>query len=164
MTNLLAKLASIGLIIFPVLLSGAESSNSTGYAGLTVKKDPSKILMEIYKEVKELGKFPGDDFIKREFFVGKDDDDTYQNIHVCILIQNVNDEERLTIQVTYMQPSENNPTIKYAMDVKSILCIVGAENISINKSDYDAKELKKFLPKVLRAIRGKKKLLKKEKT
>jgi len=155
----------IGSIIIPSFLSGSEPSDSTWYAGiLGKKKDPSKILMEIYREVIELGRFPGDDFVKREFFVGKDDDDTYQNIHVLILIQNVNDEERITIQVTYMQPSENNPTIKYARNVKSILCIVGAENISINKSDYDAKELKKFLPKVLRAIRGKKKLLKKEKT
>jgi hypothetical protein len=164
MTNLLARLASIGLIIFPVLLSGAESSNSTGYAGLTVKKDPSKILMEIYKEVKELGKFPGDDFIKREFFVGKDDDDTYQNIHVCILIQNIDEIEKITIQVTYFSASENDPTVKYANNMRSISYALLKDESVIIKSDYNEKERKKFLPKILRAIRGKKKLLKKEKT
>jgi hypothetical protein len=36
------------------------------------------------------------------------------------------------------------------------------DEIVIIKSDYDEKERRKFLPQVLRAIRGKKKLLKKK--
>jgi len=155
-------LFTIGLIVIPMFLSGSELPDSISSAEpLSAKKDPSKILREIYKEVKELGQFPGDDFIKREFFVGKDDDDTYQDIHVLVLIQNIDDEERMTIQVTYLQPSESNPTIKFAKNMRSILCLISGDHIDIIKSDYDEKEQKKFLPEILRAIRGKKKLLKK---
>jgi len=45
--------------------------------------------------------------------------------------------------------------------VKNISCLFKGEKIDITKSDYDEKKLKKFLPEVLCAIRGKKKLLKK---
>jgi hypothetical protein len=148
----LAKIASVGFMIIPMFLSGSELPGNT---------DPSKVLREIYREVKELGSFPGDDFIKREFFVGKDDDDTYQDIHALILIQNINEIEKITIQVTYFQPSKNDPTVKYAKDMKSISYALLEDEIAIIKSDYNEKERKKFLPKILRSIRGKKKLLKK---
>lgn len=152
----------IGLIVIPMFLSGSGLPDSISYAGISgKKKDSSKILREIYREVKELGRFPGDDFIKREFFVGEGDDDTYKDTHVLILIQNIDDKERITIQVTYLQHSENNPTIKYAKNVRSISYIFWGNKIDVIKSDYDEKECKKFLPKILHAIRGKKKLLKK---
>ena len=141
------------MIVLPMFLPVSE---------IPVHKDPSKVLREIYQEVKELGKFPGDEFIKREFFVGKDDDDTYQDIHALILIQNIDEIEKITIQVTYFQPSENDPTVKYAKDMKSISYALLQDEIVIIKSDYDEKERRKFLPQVLRAIRGKKKLLKKK--
>lgn len=145
-----------------MFLSGSELTDSRSYTGITgEKKDFSKILRKIYEEVSELGKFPGDDFIKREFFVGPGNDDTYKDIHILILIQNVDDMERMTIQVTYFQRSENNPTVKYAKSMKNISCLFEGDKIDITKSDYDEKELKKFLLEVLRAIRGKKKLLKK---
>jgi hypothetical protein len=148
------------LAIVPLLSSGCELPDFTGYEGISGKKDSSKILMEIYQEVKELGPFPGDDFIKREFFVGKDDDDTYQDIHTLILIQNIYEIEKITIQVTYFQPSENDPTVKYAKNMRSISYALLQDEIVVLKSDYDEKERKKFLPQILRAIRGKKKLLK----
>ncbi len=142
------------MIVIPLFLPAGE---------ITMNKDPSKVLREIYQEVKELGKFPGDEFIKREFFVGKDDDDTYQDIHVLILIQNIDEIEKITIQVTYFQPSENDPTVKYAKNMRCISYALLQDEIVILKSDYDEKERRKFLPQVLRAIRGKKKLLKKNK-
>ena len=52
--SLTCRILIAGLIIIPVFLSGL---------GLPGKKDPSKVLKEIYEEVKELGSFPGDDFI-----------------------------------------------------------------------------------------------------
>ncbi len=149
----LTKIASFGMIVLPIFFPVSE---------IPVNKDPSKVLREIYQEVKELGKFPGAEFIKREFFVGKDDDDTYQDIHALILIQNIDEIEKITIQVTYFQPSENDPTVKYAKDMKSISYALLRDEMVIIKSDYDEKERRKFLPQVLRAIRGKKKLLKKK--
>lgn len=156
------KIALVLWIAFYLFLSGSELTDSKSYKGITrKKKDSSKILRKIYEEVSELGEFPGDDFIKREFFVGPGNDDTYKDIHILILIQNVDEMEKVTIQVTYFQHSENNPTVKYAKSEKNILCLFEGDKIDITKSDYDEKELKKFLLEVLRAIRGKKKLLKK---
>ena len=152
-TPLLAKIVSFVLIVLPVFLSGNE---------MQMKKDSLKVLREIYLEVKELGKFPDDDFIKREFFVGKDDDDTYQDIHVLVLIRNIDEIEKITIQVTYFQSSEDDPTVKYAKNSRSLSYALLQDEIVIIKSDYDEKERRKFLPQVLRAIRGKKKLLKKK--
>jgi len=161
-SKLLLRLFIIEFVILPIFLSGGELLDSRSCAEVSAKKkDSSKILREIYREVKELGRFPGDDFIKREFFVGKDDDDTYQDIHVLILIQNMDDGERMTIQVTYLQPSKNNPTVKYAESMRSIVCSLDEGSTDIIKSDLDEKEHKKFLSQVLHAIRGKKKLLKK---
>jgi len=152
----------VGLIASCIFLSSNESSDSMNHIGLSeTNKDSHKVLKEIYREVKELGKFPGDDFIKREFFVGPGEDDTYKDIHILVLIQNIDEKERITIQVTYLQPSENNPIIKYAKNMRSVSCLIGGDRIDIIKSDYDEKECKTMLPEVLRAIRDKKKLLKK---
>jgi hypothetical protein len=156
------KIALVVWIAFSSFLSGNELTDFRSYTGITgEKKDFSKILRKIYEEVVELGKFPGDDFIKREFFIGPGNDDTYKDIHILILIQNVDETERMTIQVTYFQPSENNPTVKYAKSMKNISCLFERDKIDITKSDYDEKELKKFLLEVLRSIQRKKKLLKK---
>jgi hypothetical protein len=160
MIPFLSRIASWGIIMSVFILLGIEPPNTLPDEKKSGKKDPSKILREIYEEVKELGKFPGDDFIKREFFVGKDDDDTYQDIHALVLIQNINGIEKITIQVTYFKPSEKDPTIKYAEDMKILSYAVLRQEIAILKSDYSEKEQKKFLPQVIRAIRGKKRLLK----
>jgi hypothetical protein len=157
----LGKIALWGILVIPMILSGSELSKSLYEARNYGKKDPVKIMRQIYEEVKELGKFPGDDFIKREFFVGKDDDDTYQNIHALVLIQNIEGIEKVTIQVTYFKPSENDRTVKYAENMKVICYALLKDEIAIIKSDYSEKERNKFLPQVLRAILGKKKLLKK---
>lgn len=149
------------MIVLPLFFFGNEISTSLSHEGKSGKKDASKFLREIYNEVKELGNFPGDDFFKREFFVGKDDDDTYQDIHALILIQNMGGVEKITIQVTYFRPSENDPTVKYAVNMRNISYALLQDEIVILESDYDEKERKKFLPEILRAIRGKKKLLKK---
>jgi hypothetical protein len=162
MKSLRIKIVLAGLIAFRLFLYSSESANSMDHKGISeANKDSYKVLKEIYREVKELGKFPGDDFIKREFFIGPGKDDTYKDIHVLVLIQNIEEKERITIQVTYLQRSENNPTIKYAKNVRSISCLYGGDKIDIVKSDYDKKERKTLLPDVLRAIRDKKKLLKK---
>ncbi|MGB3860441.1 MAG: hypothetical protein WA915_00020 [Candidatus Aminicenantaceae bacterium] len=124
------------------------------------KKDTSKILKEIYQEMKEFDKYPGCDFIKREFFVGEDDDDTNKDIHVVILVQDVDEKEKVTIQVTYMERSKGRPVIGIAKYVKVLSFFVLEDQTDIIKSDFDAKEKEIVLPGVLQAIKNKKKLLK----
>ena len=121
MKSLLIKMTIIGVITLCLPLSGMEEADPLVLPEISeAKKDSSEILKEIYREVVELGKFPGDDFIKREFFVGKDDDDTYQDIHVLVLIQDVDKKEKITIQVTYFQPSKSNSVVRLAKNTRSI--------------------------------------------
>ena len=119
-----------------------------------------KILNLIYDEVKELGPYPGEDFIRREFFIGKDDDDTNKNQHVVVLILNIDGQEKMRLQVTYLEPTKENPQVKYAKDLKNIMCVVIGNNVTIQSSDYTERELEKLAPEILRAIQDKKKLLK----
>jgi len=124
------------------------------------KKDNSKILKEIYQEMKEFKKYPGYDFIKREFFVGEDDDDTNKDIHVVILLQDVDEKKKVTIQVTYMERSKGKPVIGIAKYARVFSFFVLEDQIEIIKSDFDAKGKAIVLPGVLQAIKNKKKLLK----
>jgi len=124
------------------------------------KKDTSKILKEIYQEMKEFEKYPGCDFIKKEFFVGEDDDDTNKDIHVVILVQDVDQKEKVTIQVTYMERSKGKPVVGIAKYVKVLSFFVFGDQIEIIKSDFDANGKELIIPGILQAIKNKKKLLK----
>jgi hypothetical protein len=124
------------------------------------KKDTAKILKEIHHEMKQFENYPGYDFVKREFFVGEDDDDTNKDIHVVILVQDVDQKEKVTIQVTYMERSKGRPVIGIAKYVKVLSFFVIEGQTEIIKSDFDAEGKEIVLPGVLQAIKNKKKLLK----
>jgi hypothetical protein len=153
--------ASSGVIICCILLCLSELVFSAGISADSIEeKDTSKILREIYLETREFEKYPGCDFIKREFFVGEDDDDTNKDIHVVILIQDVDEKEKITIQVTYMERRKGRPVIGIAKYVKVISYFVLGDQTEVIKSDFDDKEKGLVLPGVLQAIKNKKKLLK----
>ncbi len=124
------------------------------------KKDVSQILKDIYEEIKEFDKYPGCDFIKREFFVGEDDDDTNKDTHVVIIVQDIEEKAKVTIQVTYMERSKGRPVVGIAKCVKTLFYFVRDNHSEIIKSDFDEKEKEHILPGILRAIKNKKKLLK----
>ncbi len=137
----------------PLPLAGAKIPGS--------EKDTLAILKKIYVEVKEMGPYPGQSFILHEFFAGgPDDDDTNKDLHVVVLIQVVGGLEKMRIQVTYMERTKEDRTIKYAKEVKNISCLVAADRIKIQSSDYNEKEMGKLAPDILQAIQNKKKLLK----
>jgi hypothetical protein len=137
------------------------SSPSTAAEIPDFEKDTPAILKKIYVEVKEMGPYPGQSFILHEFFAGgPDDDDTNKDQHVVVLIQVVGGVEKMKIQVTYMERTKQDRTIKYAKDVKNISCLVAADGIRVQSSDYGEKEMDKLAPDILQAILNKKKLLK----
>lgn len=146
------------------LFLGAATLDSSPCAGAEIpdpKKDILAILKKIYDEVKEMGPYPGESFILHEFFAGgPDDDDTNKDQHVVVLIQVVGGVEKMKIQVTTMERSKQDRTIKYAKDVKNISCLVAAATVKLQSSDYSEKEMSKLAPDILQAILNKKKLLK----
>ena len=142
----------------------AAISNSFPCAAAEIpdfEKDTLAVLKKIYAEVKEMGPYPGESFILHEFFAGgPGDDDTNKDQHVVVLIQVVGGVEKMRIQVTYMERTKQDRTIKYAKEVKNISCLVAADRITIQSSDYSEKEMDKLAPDILQAVLNKKKLLK----
>jgi len=125
------------------------------------EKDALAILKKIFDEVKEMGPYPSESFILHEFFAGgPDDDDTNKDQHVVVLIQAVGGIETMKIQVTYMERTKQDRTIKYAKEMKMISCVVSAGRVKIQSSDYSDQEMKKVTPDILQAVLNKKKLLK----
>ena len=118
------------------------------------------VLKQIHAEVKEIGPYPGEDFIRREFFVGEDDDDTNKDIHVLVLIQSLESKEMMTIRVTEMVKDPGNPQARLARTSRALSCLVAGDRLEIQSSDYEEKDLAKLAPEILTAIQNKKRLLK----
>lgn len=124
------------------------------------EKDPCEILKEIYKEVKELGKYPTEDFIKRTFHINLDGDESNKEEHVVVLSHKVGDKERMIVQVTYFEYRSRSSIVKHPKEIRTVLCYIKGDNLEIAESDYDEKEIRSLLPEILQGIRNKKKLLK----
>jgi len=124
------------------------------------KKDPCKILKEIYNEVLELGSYNEENFVKREFFIDIDRNDQNKEEHVVVLNSREGDKEKMIVQVTYFEPKRKNIIVRYAKNTRKILCFIKEEKIEIEGCDYDETEIKSLLPEILKGIRNKKKLLK----
>lgn len=124
-------------------------------------KDIPALLREIEKEVREIGGYPGEDFIRREFFLGVGDDDTYKTHQVGILIRDEAEGPLLTIQIIRLEPSRDNPRIKYGREPRLVVCRFLEARVEVVRSDYSPAALEALLPEVVRAIVDKKNLLKK---
>ncbi len=149
-------------VLILVLLSvSACPPRASGSAGRSNRnQDHLEVLGTIYREVKDLGKYPGEDFIKREFFIGLDDDDTNKDQHVVVLIQTLDGQEIMTIQITALEKTKNNPNVRYAKSMKNLSCFIAAGMVTMRSSDYAETDLKRLALDILRAVRDKKKLLK----
>ena len=109
-----------------------------------------------------MGVRPGEDFVQRDFFIGgPDEDDTNKDIYVNIFIQTVAGTEKMRIQVTYMERTRENSKIKLAKETRELTLFLGPDAVRIERSDYDEGELSKLAEDILRAVKDKKRLLKK---
>ncbi|MDH5468453.1 MAG: hypothetical protein OEY25_13635 [Candidatus Aminicenantes bacterium] len=155
------KAVLVGAVAFHLVLAAAVSSASEL---LSIKKEaknePEDILKDIYKEVKELGKRENETFIKREFHFDLDENPTNTEEHIVVLIYEMDDKERIVIQVTYFESEGFRDSIKYAKEIKLISCFLKSDELEIDKSDYDRKEIKKILPDILKGIKEEKELYK----
>lgn len=159
--KILSKGIIAGVVIMYIFTSFASSaSNKSISFKIKQKKDPCKILKEIYKEVSELGSRKNENFIKREFHFDLDKNETNSEEHIVVLIYDIGDRERMVVQVTYFKSRGNTNIIKYAKDIRMVFCSIKKDIIEIEKCDYDDKEIKSILPKVLEGIKEEKKLFK----
>ncbi len=151
--NFLVMIVCVVVIIDPAVLNASESKAEA-------RKKYLEILQSIYNEVKELGAYPGEDFIRGEFFIGaEDDDDTYKDIHVSILIQDCQSRKKMKVRVTQMEPGRGDPRVKYAGISKTLVCLIKEKKVELESSDFKEKEISALAADILRAVQAKKKLL-----
>ena len=143
-----------------VLLSFVFALTPGALSGPAPLKKYLALLKQVHAEVKELGPYPGEDFIRREFFVGEDDDDTNKDIHVIVLIQSLEAKEMMTIRVTEMAKDPGNPRARLAKTSRALTCLVAEDRLEVQSSDYQEKDLAELVPEILTAIQNKKRLLK----
>jgi hypothetical protein len=144
--------AFLALAVLAAAAGAPRGQEKAGVAGL---------LREIRTEVLGLGRYPGEDFTRGEFFLGAGDDDTNKTHAIGILVQDGAEGARMTVVVSRLEPSGDNPRVKYARDPKTVICRFGGSAVEIVRSDYPEAELEKLLPSVLKAVVDKKALLKK---
>jgi hypothetical protein len=124
------------------------------------EKSPEGILKNIYKEVSELGKRKNEYFIKREFHFDLDENPTNTEEHVVVLIYDIENGERMVVQVTYFETDGLKHSVKYAKDIKLISCSVDPEKLKIENCDFNKKEMKPLFSDILKGIQEEKKLFK----
>jgi hypothetical protein len=146
------------LAFFCLLLSAASVSPPPGECG---QKEPDvpRLLREIRNEVVGLGKYPGEEFSRGEFFLGEGDDDTNKTHAVGILVKDEAEGSRMTIVCSRLEPSPQDPRVKYTREPRTIVCALRTTGIDLVRSDYSPAELEKLLPAVLKAVIDKRNLL-----
>jgi len=124
------------------------------------KKSPEEILKDIHKEVTELGKRENEYFIKREFHFDLDENPTNTEEHIVVLIYDIEQGERMVVQVTYFETDGLAHSVKYAKDIKLISCNLDSEKLKIEKCDFSKKEMEPLFSDILKGIQEEKKLFK----
>lgn len=118
-----------------------------------------KVLFSIYREVKEFGKYAGDDFINREFHIDLDGRRQNSEEFVVVLIHDTDEGETMILELTYFSDKKTIYSSKYLREVKRIVCTLKQETVRIVESNFSQHELEKILPLILEGIISKKKLL-----
>lgn len=159
MKNFFAVIIGIAAVL--VFISSAEVIAEGDLSGKpTVKRNPKIVLREIYKEVKELGNYENEAFVKREFHINLDGNNENKEEHIVVLIYRVGDRERMILQVTYFKPKRKGSIIKYPDEIRVILCYLKGDELEIKHCDYKEKEIVSLLPDILQGIRHEKEILK----
>lgn len=152
----ISVLALIPALFLTPLPQGAERR-----PGIQAGSDPAALLAAVVVEVKELGRRSGEDFFRWEFFLGEDDDDTNKDTHAVVVIHDEPPPLRLRIHITDLWRPPGNPRVHIAGKTRVIFAARAGERLAIEKNDYAEKELVPVLRSLLKAIRDKKKLLRK---
>ena len=116
--------------------------------------------LRIREEIRDVSEFMGFGLVKWECFIGgPDDDDTNKDQHVLIMIRRRDEGESMTIAVTDLERSRNDPKVKYARGTRTLVCGLGDGTASLISADGGLSAWDKTAAEVLRAVLDKKRLL-----
>lgn len=116
-------------------------------------------IKKIYLEVRPAALVSPEGLREWQSFLGQDDDDSYKDDHLFILILEKNDEVIMWIQVTKFKAQDDRPIIKKAQGSKQIKAVIKAGTTVIEKNDFEPKETELIFQEILKSIEKKKKLL-----
>jgi len=119
----------------------------------------SQKIREIYKEVRPAALVSPEGLREWQSFLGQDEDDSYKDDHLFILILEKAEETVLWIQVTKFEAQADQSIIKKAKGSKLIKAVLKKEETIIEKNDFGPEEAGQILSEILRSIENKKKLL-----
>jgi len=119
----------------------------------------SQKIREIYKEVRPAALVSPEGLREWQSFLGQDEDDSYKDDHLFILILEKAEETVLWIQVTKFEAQADQAIIKKAKGSKLIKAVLKKEETIIEKNDFGPEEIGLILSEILRSIENKKKLL-----
>ena len=123
------------------------------------QKDLPTLMMEIYKEVYELGYRDHEDFIKREFHMNLDGRWDNREEHIVVLSHKEGAGEKMILQVTYFGKMMKSSFARYAKDTREIVGLISNGTIDIIKCGFNECETKTLLPDILEGIKDEKRLL-----
>ncbi|MCX7974683.1 MAG: hypothetical protein N3B16_09325 [Candidatus Aminicenantes bacterium] len=123
------------------------------------QKEIISLIREIHSEIKPAALVTADGLRLWQSFLGQDDDDTYKDDHLVILVQEKDESVTLWIQVTKFKSESAQLTAKRAISSRMIKAVIQGQNWFIEKSDYNLSETEKILREILVSIQKKKKLL-----
>lgn len=123
-------------------------------------KDPEKIILEIYDEVKDMGQREGEDFLKREFHFDLDGRRENREEHILVFSYFSKNQQIFSIQITYYEDEGSKNYQGLAKDIKDIDCLITENTVEIKECSYSQEDMKALLPQILEGIKKEKELLK----
>jgi len=158
--NTIHLLLRVSILFFVLPLFAQEKTVSPERPEVDPKRDPAPLLLEIFNEVKELGFYENENFLRREFQMNLDGNDNNKEEYIMVFSQKRDGVERMLVQVTYFKPEKDNWMIKHAVETKEIQCNLDGDDVNIRSCDYGEKEARNVLGEILKGIRSEKELLK----
>jgi len=152
----------IAMVILSACSLGAEPPESifpNQPTSCLQENEQSEFLRAIYDEVQDLGRYGNDNFIKREFHLNLDGNQSNKEEHVVVLNHCHSGRKMMLVQVTYFESRRKNSPVKYAKMIREIECCILDKGIDIQRCDYDKTEIRSLLPSILQGIRENKKYL-----
>lgn len=125
----------------------------------STQDEPEGILLQIYREVQELGYRDEEDFLKREFHFDLDGITSNREEHIVVLGHRYGNGERMILQVTTFGEAANQYYVRYPVNVSEIMCYIEGNALQIRKCGYDVHQTQRLLPEILKGIRSEIKLL-----
>lgn len=116
-------------------------------------------LTRIYDEIRIMPPRPGEEFVRQEFFIGEDDDDTNKDIYVSVIIAKADAVPLMIVQITWMEHAKSDPRVSFAKETKTLRCLFDPAGLRLEGARFSSRELGDLARGLLRAVLDKKRIL-----